>query len=349
MAFPNGLIDFRSDTVTHPTPEMVAVMAKAEIGDDVFDDDPTVHRLQELAAQMTGHEAGLLVASGTMGNLVALLTHSGRSTEVIVGDKSHIYVNEVGGMSGLAGLQPAVIPNQPDGTLKLEDIESAIRDDDVHYPRTALICLENTQNICGGVVLTPEYTQQVSELARRYGVKLHLDGARLFNAAVAQGVGASELAKTADSVTFCLSKGLSAPVGSVLCGSQAFIAEARRYRKMVGGGMRQAGILAAAGVVALERMVERLEDDHTHARQLTADLALVPGVVVDASATNMVYFSLDESMKLTAPQVESQLKAKGILTCAVGKRQFRWVTHCWVTAEDCKTAVLKLQEVLQGN
>ncbi len=346
MAFPDGLIDLRSDTVTRPTPEMYAAMAKAPLGDDTFDDDPTVHQLQELAAQMTGHEAGLLVSSGTMGNLVALLTHGGRSTEVIVGDKSHIYVNEVGGMSGLAGQQPAVIPNQPDGTLKLEDIAGAIRDEDVHYPRTVLVCLENTQNMCGGVVLSGTYTRQVSELAHGRGIRLHLDGARLFNAAVAQGVAASELAGPADSVTFCLSKGLSAPVGSVLCGSQAFIAEARRFRKMVGGGMRQAGVLAAAGVVALEQMVERLEDDHTHARQLAADLAGVPGLVVDAAATNMVYFSLAEPVRATMEQIERQMREKGILVCPSGRRQFRFVTHYWVTAADCKTAVRELREVL---
>ena len=230
LSFDNGLIDLRSDTVTHPTPAMRAAMARAEVGDDVFGDDPTVNRLQEMAAALTGHEAGLFVASGTMANLVALLTHCERGAEVIVGNNSHIYLNEVGGMAALGGVQACPIPNQPDGTLRLADVEASIRTEDVHHPRTRLICLENTQNICGGVVLTPEYTRRVAELAHARGLKLHVDGARIFNAAVALGVEARALAGAADSVMFCLSKGLCAPVGSVLCGPKDFIAEARRYR-----------------------------------------------------------------------------------------------------------------------
>jgi threonine aldolase len=219
MSFANGLIDLRSDTVSHPTPAMRRAMAEAEVGDDVFGDDPTVHRLEERAAALTGQAAALLVASGTMGNLVALLTHAQRGAEVIVGDRSHIYLNEVGGMASLAGMQACPIPNQPDGTLRLEDIEAGIREEDVHHPRTRVVCVENTQNICGARPLGPEYMRSVAELAHVRGLKFHVDGARIFNAAVALGVSAAELVGRADSVMFCLSKGLSAPVGSLLWGS----------------------------------------------------------------------------------------------------------------------------------
>lgn len=346
MSFDNGLIDLRSDTVTHPTPAMRAAMAQAEVGDDVFDDDPTVHRLQERAAALTGHAAGLFVASGTMGNLTALLTHCGRGADVIVGDQSHIYLNEVGGMAALGGLSAAVVRNQPDGTLALAEIEAAIREEDVHHPRTRLICLENTQNICGGAPLTPAYTREVATLARRYGLRLHLDGARLFNAAVAQGVPAADLAGPADSVMFCLSKGLSAPVGSLLCGSADFIAEARRYRKMLGGGMRQAGVLAAAGLVALEQMIERLEDDHANARRLAAGLRDVPGIMLETEtpATNMVYFELSPDAKLTPAELAAAVRPAGILL--EGWARFRLVTHAWITAADVDKTVAALRAAL---
>lgn len=347
---PNGLIDLRSDTVSHPTPAMRAAMAAAEVGDDVFGDDPTVNRLQELAAAMTGHEAGLLVASGSMGNLVALLTCGQRGHEVIVGNQSHIFLNEVGGMAALAGLQAYPLANQPDGTLRLQDIVDAIREEDVHHPRTRLVCLENTQNICGAVPLTAEYTRQVAELTHTHGLWLHLDGARLFNAAVALGVSAAELAGPADSVMFCLSKGLCAPVGSVLCGPKAFIDEARRYRKMVGGGMRQAGVLAAAGLVALEQMVERLEDDHATARLLAEGLSTVPGVAVDtaAPATNMVYLSLTDAARLRGLPLADQLRARGIVVDAGSDTQsrFRLVTHYWVSEADARTVAGAFREVL---
>ncbi len=347
MSFENGLIDLRSDTVTHPTPEMRTAMARAEVGDDVFGDDPTVNRLQELAAQMTGHEAALLVASGTMANLVALLTHCQRGHEVILGDCSHIYLNEVGGMAALAGLQAVPIRNQPDGTLRPDAIEGAIRSDDVHHPRTRLVCLEDTQNICGGVPLPAGYVRQVAGLAHARGLRLHVDGARLFNAAVALGVSAAELAGPADSVMFCLSKGLCAPVGSVLCGSRAFIDEARRYRKQVGGGMRQAGVLAAAGIVALEGLVERLEDDHANARRLHAGLAGLPGVDLDAGepATNMVYFTLAPEARLDPAGVARALRERGVLLDSDGRR-FRLVTHYWVSAEDVERVVAGFRAAL---
>ncbi len=345
MSNTDGLIDLRSDTVSQPTPAMRAAMAQAEVGDDVFGDDPTVNRLQELAAAMTGHEAALFVASGTMGNLVALLTHCQRGREVILGSQSHIYLNEAAGMAALGGLQAVTLANQPDGTLALDDIEAAIRSEDVHHARTGLVCLENTQNMCGGVPLTPEYTRQVADLAHARGLRLHLDGARLFNAAVAQGVGAEALAAPADSVMFCLSKALCAPVGSLLCGPCDFITEARRYRKQVGGGMRQVGILAAAGLVALEQMVERLEDDHAHARQLAEGLGAVPGVELDARppATNMVYFNLAAAAPVKPLELAQRLRQRGIVLDSEGGRRFRLVTHYWVSSDD----VLKVTQAFR--
>lgn len=348
MSFDNGIIDLRSDTVSHPTPAMRQAMARAEVGDDVFDDDPTVHRLEEQSAALTGHEAGLFMASGTMGNLTALLTHGRRGDEVILGHLSHIYLNEVGGLAALAGMQAYPIPNQPDGTLRLADIEDAIRMEDVHHPRTRLICLENTHNICGAVPLTPAYVRQVADLAHARGLFLHIDGARLFNAAVAQNVSAAQLAGPADSVMFCLSKGLSAPVGSMLCGSRAFIAEARRYRKMVGGGMRQVGVIAAAGLVALDTMIERLSDDHANATRLAEGLRAVPGVHLDFGlpSTNMVYLSLTSQAKLNANQIIAALRSRGIEMISENARRFRLVTHAWVTAEDIDKVVQAWRDVL---
>ena len=350
MGYDNGLIDLRSDTVTHPTPAMRAAMAHAEVGDDVFGDDPTVIRLEAMAAAMVGHQAGLFVATGTMANLVALLTHTTRGAEVIVGDRSHIYLNEVGGMAALGGMQACPIPNQPDGTLRLGDIEASIRTEDMHHPRTQLVCLENTQNLCGGWALTPEYTRQAAELAHGCGLKLHVDGARLFNAAVALGVEAAALAGAADSVMFCLSKSLCAPFGSLLCGPQDFIAEARRYRKMVGGGMHQAGIIAAAGITGLETMVERLEEDHAAARQLTDGLRTVPGIELDPHTpqTNMVYFHLAPGVKLCTAQVTEAIRTRGILLDWENPRRFRLVTHYWITAADIEKAVAAFREELRG-
>ncbi len=342
MSFENGLIDMRSDTVTHPTQEMRAAMAGAEVGDDVFGDDPTVIRLEEISAELTGHEAALFVASGAMGNLVALLTHCGRGVEAIVGNNSHIFLNEVAGMAALGGIQAFTIPNQPDGTLRLEDIAVSIRDDDVHHPRTRLVCLENTQNVCGGTALTPDYMQSVAELAHSRNLKLHLDGARLFNAAVALGVDAKDLSQLADSVMFCLSKGLCAPVGSMLCGTKDFIAEARRNRKQVGGGMRQVGILAAAGIVALETMTDRLADDHANAKLLAVGLLDIPGIEVDTVApkTNMVYYHLKPSVTVTPAQVIEQMKRRGMLV------DFRLVTHYWITTADVDKVLAAFREIM---
>jgi threonine aldolase len=325
-------IDLRSDTVTKPTPEMREAMAEAEVGDDVYRDDPTVNRLEDLAAEMLGKEAALFVPSGTMGNLAALLVHCQRGDEVIVGSQSHIYLNEAGGMSALGGIQPCPIPNQKDGTLALDDIRASIRTEDVHHPITRLICLENTQNVCGGVPLTPEYTRQVGQLARQNHLALHIDGARIFNAAAALNTGVRELAAPADSVMFCLSKGLASPIGSMLVGSRKFIARARHIRKMLGGGMRQVGIVAAAGIISLEKMTKRLGEDHIRARKITDGLRNVKGIVLDAGTpqTNMIYFDLAKEVPFDENAVCEKMSKLGVLVDWAGPRRFRLVTHYWI-------------------
>lgn len=343
-------VDLRSDTVTHPTPEMRQAMARAEVGDDVYGEDPTVNRLQEMAAEMLGHEAGLFVASGTMGNLVAILAHCQRGDEIILGNQAHTFRYEAGGISALGGVHSYQIPNQPDGTLNLDDIQAAIHPDDAHYPITRLVAIENTHNRCGGAALSVSYTQQVADLAHRNRLKLHIDGARIFNAAVALGVPAKALAAPADSVTFCLSKGLCAPVGSVLCGSKAFIQRAHRVRKMVGGGMRQAGVLAAAGIVALEKMVDRLAEDHARARKLAQGLQQLPGMVMDPGTphTNMVYCSLAPEVPFDAAQAVERLKQMGVRVGQVGRRRFRLVTHYWIDDAAVERTVAAFAELLKG-
>jgi len=334
-------IDLRSDTVTRPTPEMRAAMAEAEVGDDVFRDDPTVNRLEELAAEMLGKDAALFVPSGTMGNLLALLVHCQRGDEVIVGNRSHIYLNEAGGMSALGGIQPCPVQNQPDGTLALEDILASIRTEDVHHPITRLVCLENTQNICGGVPLTPEYTRQVAELVHRNHLLLHVDGARIFNAAAAHNIPARELVEPADSVMFCLSKGLAAPVGSMLVGTTRFIARARHLRKMLGGGMRQVGILAAAGIISLEKMTKRLGEDHARAKRMADGLRQVKGLVVDAGSpyTNMVYLNLADDVPANAGQITETMRNLGVLVDPENASRFRLVTHYWIDDEAVEKTV----------
>ena len=343
-------IDLRSDTVTKPTLEMREAMAKAEVGDDVYGDDPTVNHLQEMAAEMTGHEAGLFVASGTMGNLAAVLAHCQRGDEVILGKDAHTYRYEAGGVSVLGGVHSCQLTNQPDGSIVLSDIEAAIRSDDPHQPVTRLIALENTHNRCGGTYQSVEYTRQVAEFAHSRGLKVHLDGARVFNAAVALGVPAKELTQDMDSVTFCLSKGLSAPVGSVLCGSKEFIKRAHRMRKLLGGGMRQVGVLAAAGIVALEKMVPRLGEDHVRARTLAEGLSKIRGLVLDAGtpATNMIFMNLSDGVVMSADEVADKMKAYGVLAGVAGARRFRLVTHYWIKENDVEKVVSAFREVL-GN
>src|SRR5215472_48552 len=271
------VIDLRSDTLTMPTPEMRRAMAEAELGDDVFREDPTVNRLQEMAAERMGKEAALLVTSGTQGNLVGILSHTQRGDEIIVGDQSHVFHYEVAGAAVVGSLQLRTVRNI-DGMLDPAEVEAAIRPQDVHAPRTGVVCLENTHNRNGGAPLSASHTKAVADVAHRHGVLVHLDGARVFNAAVALDVDVRELTAPVDSVTFCLSKGLAAPVGSVLCGSKDYVETARKYRKMLGGGMREAGIIAAAGIVALTTMVDRLAEDHANARLIADRLAEIPGI-----------------------------------------------------------------------
>jgi len=329
------VVDLRSDTLTRPTPAMSRAMAGADVGDDVFGEDPTVNKLEQLAADRMGKEAALFVASGTMGNLVSLLAHCGRGEEIILGSFAHTFYFEQGGSAAVGGIHPRTLPNQPDGTLILADIEGAIRPDNVHFPRTRLIVLENTHNLCGGHPLDIDYMKAVGDVARRHSLKIHVDGARFFNAAVALGVPAAKLAADADSVSFCLSKGLAAPVGSVVCGNRDFIAEARRARKMLGGGMRQAGVLAAAGIVALNEMVDRLADDHANARKLAEGLAEMPGVSIDPSRiqTNIVYFEVDRK-DMTVTELVKRLGDNGARMLPVGPGRIRAVTHYHISADD---------------
>lgn len=341
-------IDLRSDTVTQPTPEMRAAMAQAVVGDDVYGEDPTVNALEALAAEKTGKQAGLFVPSGTMGNLIAVLTHCGRGDEAIVGNLAHTFLYEAGGISALGGVHSHQVPNQPDGTLDLEDIRAAIRTDDPHFPPSRLLALENTHNRCGGTVLSVEYTRAAADLAHEHGLLVHLDGARLFNAAAALGVSAEDLAAPVDSVTFCLSKGLCAPVGSVLCGTTDFIRQARRIRKQLGGGMRQVGVLAAAGLIALEKMSLRLAEDHQRAQRLAQGLRTLSGVQLDPGIphTNMVYLSLTDDVPMDAYQVAQTLRERGILVGLVEQRRFRLVTHYWIDDQAVSQTVTAFKALL---
>ena len=344
------IVDLRSDTVTWPTEAMRKAMAEAQVGDDVYGEDPTVNLLQEMGAAMVGKEAGLFVASGTMGNLVAMLAHCGRGEEVILGNKAHTFLYEAGGISALGGLHSCQLINHSDGTLDLDDIRAAIRPDEAHHPVTRLIALENTHNRCGGVSLTANYTRAVSNLAKECGLLLHMDGARIFNAAAAQGVPARVLAEPADSVTFCLSKGLCAPVGSVLCGSKAFIRQAHRTRKQLGGGMRQAGILAAAGIVALETMVDRLVDDHARAKRLAKGLQGISGLELDPGTpyTNMIFTGISEQIPQDTREIVTRLAELGVRVGVTGKRRLRLVLHYWIDDAGVEKTIQAFKEVLVG-
>ena len=337
-----AIVDLRSDTVTRPTPGMREAMARAEVGDDVFGDDPTVNALQDRIAALLGFEAALFVPSGTQSNLVAIMSHCQRGDEYLVGQMAHTYRWEGGGAAVLGSVQPQPIAHQADGTLALADIEAAIKPDDSHFAKSRLLCLENT---LGGKVLPLSYLHDATALARRRGLATHLDGARLFNAATALGgepvARAREIASHFDSVSVCFSKGLGAPVGSALCGSREFIARAHRWRKMAGGGMRQAGVLAAAALHALEHHVGRLADDHENARRLAQGLAGLPGVTVEAPDSNIVF--ADVAGPRAAGLLE-HLKARGVL--ATGLYRLRFVTHLDVDAEGVDRAVAAMREYL---
>lgn len=348
------IIDLRSDTVTLPSPAMREAMYRAVVGDDVYGEDPTINRLQELAAERTGKEAALFVPTGTMGNATAVLAHAGRGEAVMVGNQSHIYHYEVGGASTLGGSPMYVIPTDANGMLDLYKIETGISDgSDEHAAPTALLCIENTHNRCGGTVLNLEQLEALTSLAHAHGITVHMDGARIFNAATALGVPVSTLAQQVDSMMFCLSKGLSAPVGSIVVGSREFIHKAHRMRKLLGGGMRQAGIIAAAGIVALEQMVERLAEDHEHCRQLAYGLADYPQIEIDVErvVTNIVNFAVlnTQQQRLTheeTMQFLAKAQEHGVLMGTIGEGTIRAVTHYGLDAQDIQTALTGIRRAL---
>lgn len=327
------MIDLRSDTVTRPTPVMRNAMAAAGVGDDVYGEDPTVNELERLAADMLGMEAAVFVCSGTQSNLIALLSHCQRGDEYIVGQQAHTYKYEGGGAAVLGGIQPQPLEFRADGTLDLQQVAAAIKPDDNHFARTRLLCLENTQ---GGKVLPLAYLQHARQFVDEHKLALHLDGARIFNAAVKLGVPVTAISHHFDTVSLCLSKGLGAPVGSVLCGRRDLIARARRWRKVVGGGMRQVGILAAAGVVALKQHVERLAEDHANARRLAEGLAGIPALGIDPSSvqTNMVFCNVADGDR---DPLQAHLKTNGIL---IGTgNPLRLVTHLDISTRDVDKAI----------
>lgn len=344
-------IDFRSDTVTWPTPEMREVMASAKVGDDVYGEDPTVNELEALAAHKTGKEAALFVASGTMGNLVGILTHAARGEEIIVGRDSHVMLWETGNIASLGGVIPMTLPTNRFGEMPLAEVESAIRVEDVHLPNTRLIHVENSYGSKYGFPIPTDYFAGIQDIAQRHDLRVHLDGARIFNAAVAQNSNVRTMTRHVDSVTFCLSKGLCAPVGSVLCGSNEFIDGARRMRKAVGGGMRQAGILAAAGKVALEKMVDRLDVDHRNANLLADGLGGIAGIDLDVNMvrTNMVFFDLTEDVPYDSAEIANRLRQDAnIWVGTTGPRGFRALTHYWIEKTDVEVFLDVLGSIMVG-
>lgn len=340
------MIDLRSDTVTKPTPEMREAMYRAEVGDDVYGEDPTITELESLGARMTGKEAGLFVTSGTMGNQVAVMTHTRRGDEIICDAEAHIFYSEVAGLAVLSGVQARTIPAVK-GILSAETIEAAIRTEDIHQPSTSLICLEDTHNRAGGTCYPLDTLAAIRKVADRRKIPVHIDGARLFNAAVALGVPVDKITQYADTVQFCLSKGLCAPVGTIITGRSDFIAKARKYRKMLGGGMRQAGILAAAGIVGLTSMVDRLSEDHENARQLAEELASA-GFSIDLSTvqTNIVMVDVSR-MGVKAADFAAKLKKAGVLASVFGEYRIRMVTHHGITAVEIGTVVDTLNRLLK--
>jgi threonine aldolase len=349
------IIDLRSDTVTLPTPEMRKAMAQAELGDDVYSEDPTVNRLEEMAAQMMGKEAAILVPSGTMANLVSILVHCPRGARVIMGAKAHSNLYEAGGASAVGAVVISPVRNTPEGELDLVELAEQVGAPlNPHFARPALVVMENTHNLCGGAAVSLSHMAEVSRLAHEHGLPLHLDGARVFNAALALETTADQIAQFADTAAFCLSKGLACPVGSLICGSRAFVGEARRARKVLGGGMRQAGVIAAAGIVALKTMIERLAEDHENARLLAERLGSIPGLVVERRQrpTNMVFFSVAGGAQ-DASRFHAGLKARGVLMIPRDPTRFRAVTHYGITSADIERAASAAAEVarqaLSGN
>ena len=343
-------IDFRSDTVTWPTPSMREAMARAEVGDDVYGEDPTVNELENLAAEMVGKESGLFVASGTMGNLVGIMTHATRGDEVIVGQDSHVMLWEAGSIASLGSIIPRTLSTDRLGRMEIAAVEASVREDDVHLPRSRAIHVENTYGSKYGYPLPPEYFAAIREVANRHQLLVHMDGARFFNAVVACDVPPAEITKHVDSITFCLSKGLAAPVGSVLCGSKDFIARARRVRKSLGGGMRQAGILAAAGIIALTEMVTRLDEDHKHARLLANGLAKIPGIILDVDMvkTNIVYFELANNVPYSAADIVQRMREEANVWVGTDGTRFRAVTHYWINRQNVEMFLDLLAEIVRS-
>jgi threonine aldolase len=336
------VLDFRSDTVTRPTGAMRRAMAEAEVGDDVFGDDPTVNRLEAMAAERLGKEAAVFVPSGTMANLLAVMTHTRPGDEILLGDESHIFNYEVAGSARLALVQAHALHNRAEGTLDPLEITAAVRAPNIHAPRDALFCLENTHNRCGGAALPVDEMDALTALAHGHGMAVHLDGARIFNAQAALSTPAARIARDCDSVSFCFSKGLGCPVGSVLCGSQDFITGARRNRKMLGGGMRQVGILAAAGIYALENNVDRMTEDNVNARRLAAGLGRLGAFAPNEPQTNIVVADV------TRGDLDDWLAAfreAGVLAVGFGQQRMRMVTHLDVSAADVEDALSRIERV----
>ncbi|XP_048139053.1 low-specificity L-threonine aldolase 1-like [Rhodamnia argentea] len=346
-------VDLRSDTVTKPTEAMRAAMADAKVDDDVLCYDPTARRLETELAKITGKEAGLFVPSGTMGNLISVLVHCEvRGSEVILGDNCHIHIYENGGISTIGGVHPRTVKNNEDGTMDIDLIEAAIRDPQgaLVYPTTRLICLENSHANTGGRCLSVEYTDKVGQLAKKHGLKLHIDGARIFNAAVALGVPVDRLVQAADSVSICISKGLGAPVGSVIVGSESFIAKARRLRKTLGGGMRQVGILCAAALVAVRENVGKLESDHKKAKNLAEGLNKIKGLAVNVASveTNIIYFDINKGLNMTVQKLCKNLEEHGILVMPETSTRVRLVVHHQISENDVHYVLSCFQRIMTG-
>jgi threonine aldolase len=342
------VVDLRSDTVTLPTEEMLEAIRHAELGDDVFGEDPTVNRLEEMAAQKMGKEAALLVTSGTQANLVSLMSNTRRGELVILESEAHIYWYEVGALSAIAGLLPWLVKSQL-GAPDPKDVEAAIRPRNIHFPEPTLICVENTHNRHGGTIITPNQIRAIGDVAKAHGLRLYMDGARVFNAAVALKVDVKELTRHVDNVMFCLSKGLSCPVGSMVVGTREFIDKARKARKVLGGGMRQAGIIAAPAIIALEKMIDRLEEDHRNARRLAEGIAKIAGIAVDMERvqTNMVLFDIS-GLGVADELFLSKLKENGVLALTSAKNKVRMVTHRGIEKEHVEKAINALENVANG-
>ena len=353
----NNIIDLRSDTVTLPSDEMRKTIASSKLGDDVFGEDPCVNKLEQKAALIMGKEGGLLVPSGTMGNLVSILVHCQRGTEIILGHKAHTFVYEAGGISAFGGVHSRQLTNQTDGTIDIDEIKSAIRMDNDHFPKTSAITLENTHNLCNGSPLSPDYIKDVAQIACDNDMKLHIDGARIFNAAVALNIDVNELVKDADSVTFCLSKGLAAPIGSIICGSEKFIYNARRTRKALGGGMRQAGIIASAGMYSLDNMLDQIRVDHKNTTRLAEGINKIEGLSIDGKSikSNILYFDIEKGAKRCeqlARQTKNitvypfQIALDNIRFFESSPGRFRLVTHYGITRDDIEKTLEVLDKLV---